>query len=82
MDHMLEVCDRLLVFHKGKILAFDTPAKIFSDHELMHTLNIQPPQVYQLMYNLEKAGFGFAGSNISNLDELVEAVNQQLGEKK
>ena len=48
-EEIAEFADKVLVFSKGHVVAFDEPRKIFQDEELMKLCHIRPPQVSALV---------------------------------
>ena len=57
--HMNEAvsADRVLVMHKGGILADGSPAQVFSQVELLRRAGLDVPQTTDLLNELNKAGW-------------------------
>jgi energy-coupling factor transporter ATP-binding protein EcfA2 len=47
-EEVAEFCDRVLVLHKGELVAQGTPREVFADTELLQRVMIRTPQVSQL----------------------------------
>ena len=81
MDHVLQIADYVLVLDKNKIVNFDTPDKIFANKDLVKKLNIAPPQLYQLIYDLNKKGIQLDNKNIRSINDLCSEL-AKLKERK
>ena len=60
ITHHMEECigaDRLLVMSYGKIVADDTPAKVFAQVELMQNEGLSVPETVRLAHDLNQEGF-------------------------
>ena len=57
--HMDEAAkaQRVIVMSKGNIAADGTPAEVFSQVELMHSIGLGAPETVELCYELNKLGF-------------------------
>ena len=57
--HMDEAAkaDRVIVLHKGVVVADGTPEQVFSQVERLHELRIATPESVELCYELNKVGF-------------------------
>jgi len=57
--HMDEAAkaDRVVVLHKGKVRADGTPAQVFSQVELLHSIGLAAPESVELCWELNKQGF-------------------------
>ncbi len=57
--HMDEAAkaDRVVVLHKGKVTADGTPAQVFSQAELLHSIGLAAPETVELCWELNKQGF-------------------------
>ena len=56
--HMDEAAkaDRVVVLHKGKVTADGTPAEVFSQVELLHSIGLAAPESVELCWELNKQG--------------------------
>lgn len=48
--------DRIVVIHDGELLLDGTPAEVFSDVKLLHSIGLEAPQETELLYALSKEG--------------------------
>lgn len=65
--------DRVVVIEKGKILLDGTPKEIFSQYEILKNTGLDVPQITQLSYKLNKAGFDI-DSCVLSVDEFLEKI--------
>lgn len=70
-------CDRVIVIDNGRVLADNTPKKIFSHVQAMRKAGLDVPQVTQLCYELKEAGFNIK-SDIITQEECVDALEKLL----
>ncbi len=70
-------CDRVVVIDNGRILADNTPKKIFSHVQAMRNAGLDVPQVTQLCYELKESGFNIK-SDIITQEECVDALEKLL----
>ncbi len=49
--------DRILVIHDGSLLLDGTPAEVFSNVDLLHSIGLEAPQGTELLHELKKAGY-------------------------
>lgn len=69
--------DRVVVVDSGKVIMDDVPKKVFSQVEKMKSIGLDVPQVTELCYNLQKAGFDISTEIITE-DECVEKLVELL----
>ena len=57
--HMDEAAkaQRVVVLHKGGVVADGTPGQVFSQIELLHSIGLAAPETAELCYELNQAGF-------------------------
>lgn len=72
MEEAVEA-DRIVVLSEGKIALEGTPRQVFSDVETMRRLELDVPQVTEVSYLLQKAGFSVPGDCL-RIEELVNAL--------
>lgn len=65
--------DRVIVMDNGGIVMNDKPKKVFSQVETMKKIGLDVPQVTELVYGLNKAGYDIDEEIITE-DECVEAL--------
>ncbi len=66
--------DRVIVMSDGKIAMQGTPREIFSQVDKMRELELDVPQVTELAYRLNKAGYEIPGDCLS-IEELLEVIH-------
>ncbi|AGM25800.1 cobalt ABC transporter ATP-binding subunit [Spiroplasma syrphidicola EA-1] len=74
MDHVLDIADEVIALKDGKIIKIGTPFEIFKDKTLLHELQIEPPKIYNLIYQLAENGLDLREENIRNINELVDKI--------
>ncbi len=72
-----EDADRVIVINDGKIVADDTPKKVFSDSSLIRGNGLDLPQTTELLYELSKAGIKLNNSVIS-VEDTAKAITEVL----
>ena len=57
--HMDEAAQaqRVIVLHKGQVAADGTPAEVFAQVELLHSIGLAAPETVELCYKLNEEGF-------------------------
>ena len=78
-EEVAQFCDRVLVLHRGELVAQGTPREIFADAALFQRVMIRPPQVSQLALYLAEQELPLADFPIT-LDEARREVVQLMGE--
>lgn len=66
---------RAVLLAGGRILADDTPDRVFSDPELMERCGLQPPAVARLAQRLARHGFP---AGVTTVDAFVDAFQQLM----
>ena len=56
MDFAYRWAERVLVFHQGKIIADDTPLRVFQQEDLLKKANLRHPMLYDVCEILKKKG--------------------------
>lgn len=82
MDHVLKIADEVVVMHNGKVISSGTPFDIFSDHELLKRIEIEPPKLYKLAYTLKAKGLDVTNKNFRTIKELAQIIKEVKGETK
>ena len=73
--------DRVVVMDKGQIILDDIPKKVFSQVEMLKNVGLDVPQVTELCYGLQQAGFDVSTEIITE-DECVETLISMLKGKQ
>lgn len=76
MDHVLKIADEVVVMHKGKVIANDTPFNIFSNQKLLEKIEIEPPKLYKLAFKLKQKGIDVTNQRFRTVDELAQVIKQ------
>ncbi len=71
------LAERVLVMDKGELIADGRPIEILSKVEWLKELGLAPPQITQLMWQLQQAGVD-VNCNILNADEAVDEIKSLL----
>lgn len=81
--HMDEAgkADRILVVDSGKCVMLGTPREVFQDVRKIKSLGLDVPQVTELMYELNEAGFDFP-KDILTVDEAVQYLKAYFTDSK
>lgn len=81
MEDVAKLVDRIIVMKNGGIY-FDKPTReAFSDVDGLKSVGMKVPQITELMDILKKRGYNFKG-NILTVDEAVEEIKREMGNKK
>ena len=76
-EEIAEFADRILLLENGKIAALGTPYEVFSQVDLLHKVNVKPPQVTELAHFLKRQG-RFDGDYPITLDDAVQKFRGML----
>ena len=73
--HMDEAaqCQRVVVLHKGKVVADGSPREVFSQVELLHDIGLAAPESVELCWALNKQGFDLPLDRL-NPEECAQAL--------
>lgn len=80
MDHILEIADKVVVMDKGKIVKEGTPFEIFGNESLLKKLDIEPPKIYQLLYEMRKQGLDLTRAPIRSVKDFAKLYAQSQKE--
>ncbi|HTX78850.1 MAG TPA: ATP-binding cassette domain-containing protein [Longilinea sp.] len=72
---LAEVVDRLIVMRDSLLIADGKPREIFSNHELLASTHLMPPQITELSLRMRKNGSASSPICLS-VDEYLNAVKQ------
>ncbi len=79
VEQLAEFADRILMMHKGKLVAQGAPRELFRNVELFHSTGGERlPQVAELLFGLEQDGLLPAGAFTPYADEAVQVVARLL----
>lgn len=85
ITHYMEeaaLADRVVVMDNGKIIFDNVPEKVFSHVEEMKALGLDVPQVTELAWELQKAGYSISTEMITEKD-CIQALEKLLsGERR
>ncbi len=78
--HMREAidADRVVVMNEGKVLADDTPKKVFSQVELLRSVGLTVPETTELMFELNQEGWCLPLDALS-VEECAQAIYAAVG---
>ena len=78
VDFAWRWAERIIVFHQGKVIADDTPLRVFQQEDLLRRANLKHPMMFDVYDTLVKKGVVPAGGpyprNIEEFDELVNCL--------
>ena len=77
--HMDEAAlsDRVVVLHKGKVVADGSPKEVFPQVELLHNIGLAAPETVELCWELNKQGFHLPLDCLSE-EECAKALYQEV----
>lgn len=80
VNDILKLADKVTIMQNGEIKAFDKTEKIFANHKLLNDLQIELPEVAQIILKLKNAGFNFK-DNIFTVDTALNEILKKLDRK-
>ena len=83
LEKLAEYCDKILLLHEGKQIAYDTPDRIFSREDL-HTYGVNPPaytRVCQFL-NIRKENGCYPASLKDTLEQKEAFPSEEVFEKQ
>ena len=77
--HMDEAAqsDRVVVLHKGKVVADGSPKAVFPQVELLHSIGLAAPETVELCWTLNQQGFHLPLDCLSE-EECAKAIYQEV----
>ncbi|MCF0136809.1 MAG: energy-coupling factor transporter ATPase [Oscillospiraceae bacterium] len=81
ITHHMNECigaDRLVVMSEGRVIADGAPEKVFSQVELMRSAGLTVPATTELMYELNRRGYGFDLEALG-VEDCAEEIAKRLG---
>lgn len=73
--------DRVIVINDGRTVLDDTPEKVFSSVELLHSMGLEAPQSTELIHSLKRCGVDL-GVDFADQDECFNLLYAYLKDKK
>ncbi len=73
MDDIAAYCDRILVLHSGRVVAFDTPQRVFSDPEMLKSCSLELPAAARMAAELRAKGVSLP-QGILTLEQLKDSL--------
>lgn len=73
MEDIARICDKTIVFNKGKVVKFNETKKIFNDLETINKLGLDVPQITRIMREIYKKT-GHENKCIINVEEAVDEI--------
>ena len=77
-DHLLAICDRLVVLNAGRVAADDQPVRILTNQPLLQKLGLMPPLLYTFIAKLATRGLDLRSFTIKTINDLVQALKIKL----
>ncbi len=77
VEFAIRAVDRLIILSNGQLIADGSPNQILSTPRLLDRARLLPPQLTQFAHQMAKQ-FPQFPTNVTTLDETIEAVNQLL----
>ena len=74
MDDVLKYANKVMALKKGKLEAFTTPYKLFSDDKLMNYLQIEVPSILKLAKQLKQKYPKFDLSKVKDIQSFVNEL--------
>jgi len=78
MELLAEVAHRLVVLHRGKVVADGPPARVFGDERAMGATGLQPPVPVDVVHRLRRAGVALDPS-VFDIDRAVAEIASAFG---
>ena len=67
------MAQRVVVLSNGRIAADGTPAEVFSQVDLLHSIRLASPETVELCYELNRKGFSLPLDKLS-VEECAQAL--------
>lgn len=77
MEQIAAFCDRIAVLNRGRLEMIDTPRKVFSQEERLHSLGLDIPEITRLFRKLNRTGYPVNG-NVLTISEAVRAIAEAV----
>lgn len=73
MEDVAKLCDKVAVFHEGRVKIFDTPEKVFSNAKMLNEIGLEVPQITKIMSNVSEKGFPI-GETVVTVDRAFDII--------
>lgn len=77
VNDILKLADKVAIMQNGEIKAFDKTENIFTNHKLLNDLEIELPEITQIMLKLKGKGFDFK-DDIFTVDTALNEILKKL----
>jgi len=81
VNDVLDLADKVAILQSGKVVAFDETKKIFENYNFLSDLQIELPEITQIMLNLKNRGFDFKG-DIFTVEGALNEILKILDSRK
>jgi energy-coupling factor transport system ATP-binding protein len=72
LDHVLQITEKTMLFHEGKLIKFEDSYSILSDINFLEKNNMQPPKLLEFVNKLEKKGHKIG--KVTTIKQLVRKL--------
>ncbi len=76
IDFAYRWASRILLFHKGELIADDAPSALFSKEEILSEIGVRRPVLYEMGVLLQKKGLLEKGQNPRSLEEMRKLLEE------
>lgn len=81
MEDIAEMCDKVLVLDKGRLVMFDTPKEVFSNGQVLSNLGLEVPQITRIMKSVHQMTQN-ADEPIIKMDDALKNIMKILDMKR
>ena len=81
MEDVARLCQRLLVLHRGRLVADGTPREVFSKADFISEVGLRPPDVVSLMEKLREKGWSVR-TDVVDVEEAFHEIVRELQASK
>lgn len=81
VNDILKLADKVAIMQSGEIKAFDKTENIFTNHKLLNDLQIELPEITQIMLKLKSKGFDFK-DDIFSVETALNEILKRLDTPK
>ena len=80
MEEVAEICDRLVVMHKGEIAMDGSPDEIFTHARELEEMGLSVPQVTKVFSLLRDRGLNLP-DDVYTLEQAISALRMRKGDR-